>query len=81
MTDKDNTTYTATIIISSTGKNNDVSLSIEWSPELNKQEIDNIGFLPASFQFVEEFIVPALEEAYQASYDFEVEDVESRSVN
>jgi hypothetical protein len=65
--------YTAVVILSSTGDSNDVNVSIEWNPNLTGKDIEEAGFIPASFLFVQDFIMPALEQAFQESEYAEIE--------
>lgn len=76
-----NTEYKATVIISSIGDSGDVALSVEWSPELTGADLVEAGFIPASFAFVQDFIFPALEEAFNESAYAAVEEIEKRQVN
>ena len=52
--------HNVAIILSSTGKSNTVSAKVIFSDTESAQEI---GYLPASWQALETYIVPALEEA------------------
>ena len=79
MTNK--TQYTAIIVVSSTGDSNDTEVSVEWNPELTGEDIEELGFMPGSFKFVEDYILPALERAYEESDYAELESIERRPVN
>lgn len=79
MTDK--TEYTAVIVVSSVGRDGEVSLSVEWNPNLTGKDIEEAGFIPASFKFVQDFIMPALEDAFQDSEYAEIEDMGPNNIN
>lgn len=62
-------TYTATITMESVGDSNDVQVRVSWSPHMTGAQVQELGFLPASFNFVQEFILPALEAAMLEDLD------------
>lgn len=57
-------THKATVTFTSDGINDDVAIKIEWSPDLDGQDITKIGYLPASYQFVQQYVLPMIEDAF-----------------
>ena len=57
-----NTEFKVIIILSSTGPDNMVSLEVKYEPNMEGKDIPKLGFMPASYNFVEKYVVPALEE-------------------
>jgi hypothetical protein len=57
-------THRAIIIIASNGKEPDVNGCVKWDPDLEGKDIEDLGYLPASFMLVEDYILPALEQAF-----------------
>ena len=60
-------THKATLTVYSNGDDDMVSVKMVWDPDLTGMNIQDLGYLPASYQMVEEFLLPALEEAYMKS--------------
>lgn len=81
MTTKNKNNYTAVITVSSMGDSNEVSLSIDWGSDLTEEQLEETDFIPAAFQFVDRFILPALESAEDESLYSEVEYAGPRVLN
>ena len=60
-------THKATVTITSDGINDDVAISIKWDPDLEGANISQLGYLPSSYQFVQQYVLPMLEDAWMAS--------------
>jgi hypothetical protein len=56
------TTYKVVITLSSVGDEGVVSLEVKYEPDTEGKDIMNMGFFPASYNFVERYIVPALQQ-------------------
>lgn len=67
-TNEDGVEYThkATMTVFSNGPTKEISLRIKWDPDIEGVDIKELGYLPSSYQFIEEYILPAIEEAYMA---------------
>lgn len=57
-------THKVTMTLYSNGPEEMVSVRVKWDPDVEGKHISEIGFLPAAYQFLQEFIVPAIEEGY-----------------
>lgn len=57
-------THKAVMTVTSNGDDNAVAVSIKWDPNIDGVGIQELGYLPASYQMIEQYILPALEEAY-----------------
>lgn len=66
--------YTAIVTITSVGDAPEVSVQLDWDPELDEQDPRVLGFTPASFKFVERLIIPVLERAYMEATSPEIFD-------
>lgn len=55
-----NKTHSVGIFLSSVGKENEVKVKIMYS---DGEDVKSIGYLPASWQALEMYILPALEDA------------------
>jgi hypothetical protein len=62
-------THKAIMTVYSNGPNDDISVQIKWDPDLGGIDISVLGYLPAAYQLIEAYILPALEEAYLSSED------------
>lgn len=71
--------YVVTMTLTSIGKDGDVAVKISMEPDLTGVTIKELGFLPASYKFLETFIMPALNEAYIESEVADLLDAESPS--
>lgn len=71
--------YVVTMTLTSIGKDEDVAVQIRMNPDLAGVNIQELGFLPASFKFLETYIMPALNEAYVESEVADLLDAESPS--
>jgi len=57
-------THRAVVTLSSNGIDDDVAIKIQWEPDLEGQDITKLGYLPASYQFVQKWVLPMLEDAF-----------------
>lgn len=57
-------THKATLTVCSDGPKGMISLKINWDPEITGSTVEELGYLPAAYQFIQDFIVPAINEAY-----------------
>lgn len=73
------TEYKATLTITSHDDSGDVQVEIKWDPDMQGLDIQELGFYPASYQFVEQYVLPALEKAYFRSEYAELLETESPS--
>lgn len=55
--------HTVTVEIVSRGDSPSVDLNIKWDPDEEPIKVEEMGYYPASYLFVEKFILPGLEEA------------------
>lgn len=62
-------THKATITLYSNGPADMVSIKVQWEPDIQGVDIKELGYLPAAYQFVEAYMLPAIEEGYM---DWEV---------
>lgn len=67
MSDDPEYTHLVTMKISSNEDSPDIALKVSWSPNLVGADIETLGYYPAAFQFMEKYILPALEAAYLRS--------------
>lgn len=57
-------THNAIITLSSNGDEDMIQVSVKWEPDIEGKTIEEIGFLPASYQFVQQYMLPAIEQGY-----------------
>ena len=57
-------THKAVLTVYSNGSNNMISVKVSWEPPITPEEIQEAGYLPASYQFIQDYMLPAIEEAY-----------------
>ncbi len=57
-------THKVVLTLMSNKDDDQVGVSLEWSPPLEGKDIVDLGFIPASFVFTEKHILPMLEEAF-----------------
>lgn len=57
-------THKAILTVYSNGDNNMISVKVRWDPPMNEESIQELGYLPAAYGFVEDYLLPAIEEAY-----------------
>lgn len=62
--DESNATHKVIMTVLSSGRNEIISVSVKYEPDIEGKDIVELGFLPASYQFVEEYILPAIEQGY-----------------
>lgn len=79
MTEQSTPTHVVTVTLSSINDGSNVRVEVKWDPDLEGADIEELGYLPASYQFVQEFILPCLEEAYLRSEFKELFDTPSPS--
>lgn len=60
-------THRATMTISSNEAGEDVHVKVVWAPDIDGAAIEALGYMPAAYRFVQQYLVPALEEAYNSS--------------
>ena len=69
-----------TITLMSEGNNGEAAVAINFDPPFTQEELDALGFYPEAFRLLDNFIVPALEAAFEEAD--EVEDLtETRRLN
>lgn len=56
-------THKATLTIYSNGPKEMVSVKVEFDPDVEGVSIQELGYLPASYKLMEEYVFPAVEEA------------------
>lgn len=61
--------HTAVLICSSIGDSEDVQVEVRWSPDMEGSDVEKLGYLPASFRFLQDYILPALEQAMVEDLD------------
>lgn len=61
--------HTAVLICSSIGDSEDVQVEVRWSPDMEGSDVEELGYLPASFRFLQDYILPALEQAMVEDLD------------
>lgn len=64
-----NHTHKATLTIYSDSVDPDVWIQLEWDPQITGADIQQLGYLPAAFGFVQEHVVPMLDNAYSKTQD------------
>lgn len=75
-------THKAILTVVSNADEPDVHVRIDWEPDLEGTNIQELGYLPAAYQMIESYILPALEEAYLESVDMGMsKEPPSRSIN
>lgn len=57
-------THRATITIYSNGAEPEVHISVKFDPDEEGRDIKELGYFPPAFQMVQEFMLPAIEQAY-----------------
>lgn len=62
-------THKATLSIFSSDDNSDVWIRLEWDPPMTGEDVTELGYMPAAYDFVQEYIVPALDAAYSKTLD------------
>ena len=61
--------HTAVLLCSSIGDSEDVQVEVRWSPDMEGTDVQELGYLPASFRFLQDYILPALENAFTEGLD------------
>ena len=61
--------HTAVLVCSSIGDSEDVQVEVRWSPDMEGSDVEELGYLPASFRFLQDYILPALEQAMVEDLD------------
>lgn len=57
-------THRATMTVSSDGPNSDVAVQIIFDPDMKGSDIIELGYLPPAYNFIQEYLLPALEAVY-----------------
>ena len=69
-----------TITLMSEGNNGEAAVAINFDPPFTQEELESLGYYPEAFRLLDNFIVPALEAAFEEAD--EVEDLtETRRLN
>lgn len=68
-----------TITLMSEGNNGEAVVAINYDPEMSSEELTALGYYPEAFRLLDNYLVPALEAAFDEAE--EVEMGESRSLN
>lgn len=63
-------THKVTMSVYSNGNVKEVRIKVKWDPDLEGKDIKELGYLPAAFEFIQEHILPAIEEA-RIKWEFE----------
>lgn len=66
-----NKVHNVEVHISSKGKSESVDIKIKWDPDEDVIDVEELGYYPAAYFFVEKYILPGLEEAFS---DVELQD-------
>lgn len=61
--------HKATLICTSVGDGDEVQVEVRWSPDIDGTGVEELGYLPASFRFLQDYILPALEVALMEGLD------------
>lgn len=61
--------FTVALICSSIGDSDELQVEVKWSPEIDGEDVGELGYLPASYSFVQNYILPALEQAFLEGLD------------
>lgn len=62
-----NVQHRATITISSTDDKPEVEVEVDWEPGFDDMDPRELGYTPAAFAVMQEYIVPVLEKLYLES--------------
>jgi hypothetical protein len=57
-------THRATITICSNGPAAEVNITVTFDPDQEGKDLKELGYLPACFELVQEYMLPAIEAAY-----------------
>lgn len=57
-------THRAIITICSNGPEPEVNITVAFDPDQEGKTIEQLGYLPACFELVQDYIVPAINRAY-----------------
>ena len=57
-------THKAVLTVYSNGDSNMISVKVNWDPKMDGDDVKALGYLPAAYGFVEDYLLPAIEEAY-----------------
>jgi hypothetical protein len=57
-------THKAVLTVYSNGSSNMISVKVNWEPKIDQEAVEELGYLPAAYGFVEDYLLPAIEEAY-----------------
>ena len=69
-----------TITLMSEGNNGEAAVAINFDPPFTQEELESLGYYPEAFRLLDNFIVPALEAAFEEAD--KVEDLtETRRLN
>lgn len=60
-------THKAIMTVYSNADDPTVSVRVEWEPDVTSKVVEDLGYLPASSQFIQQYVLPAIEEAYMAN--------------
>lgn len=64
LTEEREHTHKAILTVYSNGNSNMISVKVNWEPKLEGDDIVALGYLPAAYAFVEDYLLPAIDEAY-----------------
>ncbi len=56
-------THKATITVFSNGENEMITVRVSFAPDMDGADIEALGYEPAAFGFVQDYIIPAIDEA------------------
>jgi hypothetical protein len=72
-------THKVTLTAYSDGPEESVNITVKWDPDLEGVDIEALGYLPASFEFLQKFILPAIDAAFQEYVEDPMMAIESPS--
>lgn len=61
--------FQVSLVCTSVADDDNVQVEVKWSPDMEGTDIEELGYLPASYRFLQDHILPALTEAFLENMD------------
>lgn len=58
-------THKVVLTAYSNEQDEEVNIKVQFTPDLTGSDIEALGYLPASFEFLQKFLLPAIDEAFK----------------
>ena len=72
-------THKVTVVVTSNADDPDVHMDVQWEPLLSAEQVAEMGYIPAAYQFIETVLTTAVWMA-QGQAEIETEDLSDERV-